>query len=103
MSCSSAIIVSDLPSSVEWVEDGISAKVVPPENVELLARAMLEYADNSDSRSAFGVAAMQYAHKVAGFDANMEYVDKIFRALVEEDEGWPEEVLLAKCRSLDVD
>ena len=99
MSCSSAIIVSDLPSSVEWVKDGVSAKVVPPENIELLASAMLEYADDHDSRKAFGAKAMEYAHKVAGFDSNMEYVNRIFKSLVEEDECWPEEVLLSNCRS----
>ncbi len=103
MSCSSAIIVSDLPSSVEWVEDGVSAKVVPTENVELLARAMLEYANDSDSRTIFGAKAREYAHKVAGFDANMEYVDRIFKSLVEDDECWPEEILLSNCRSQDVD
>jgi L-malate glycosyltransferase len=102
MACSSAIIVSDLPSSTEWVEHGKSAKVVQPQDANALAQAMLEYAADKESRIEFGKNAMDLAHMVAGFDANMQYVDRIFKSLVDED-CWPEEVSLAKCRSINVD
>ena len=89
MSCGRAIIVSSLPSSLEWVADGVSALVVDPRDAEGLAAAMLKLAADPKLRSELGAAAMATAGVEAGFTANMERVDGIFRSLVENAAAWP--------------
>ena len=82
MACGCAIIVSNLPSSVEWVADGVSARVVEPRDEAGLAEAMLEFARDEGRRRSFGDAAIERARAVAGFQTNMEHVDAVFDHLV---------------------
>jgi len=79
MSTATAIIVSSLPSSCEWVRDGVSGLVVPPRDAEALAAAMLRYAAAPGLRRACGEAALAVARRDAGFDTNMGAVDALFR------------------------
>lgn len=82
MSCGAGIIISSLPSSLEWIEDGHSGLVVPPRNADALADAMLRFAQDEDFRKKAGLAALKTAHEFAGFETNMRYVDEIFKALL---------------------
>ena len=94
MSCASAIIISDLPSSTEWITDGHSGLVVAPRDVDQLAAAMLRYAGDPGFRQEAGQAALDTARLYAGFETNMSYVDGIFRSLVEGRAAWPQAVSL---------
>jgi len=94
MSCGRPIIVSSLASSMEWVEDGSSGLVVPPRDVDSLTGAMLAYAGDAGMRSRHGENALALAHDKVGFDANMAYVDQVFRRLVSGDGDWPDSVSL---------
>ena len=94
MSCARGIIISSLPSSVEWITDGISGLVVSPRNVEELAVAMLKLGNDEELRNKYGLAAMEYAHEWAGFDTNMTYVDQIFNQLIDGSGTWPAKVCL---------
>lgn len=94
MSCGRAIIVSALASAMEFVRDGESGRVVPPRDVDALARAMIDYAGDDDARRRHGDEAMVVAHHCAGFDANMAHVDAIFHRLVDGTGAWPDEVSL---------
>ena len=69
MSCGRAIIVSDLPSALEWVTDDCSALTVPPRDVQSLASAMLRLAGDAGLRRRLGGAALRAAHEHAGFAA----------------------------------
>lgn len=82
MSCASGIIISSLPSSMEWITDGVSGLVVKPRDHEALAKAMLRFADDPDFLISAGQAALETARQVAGFHDNMEYVGAIFDHLV---------------------
>jgi glycosyltransferase involved in cell wall biosynthesis len=82
MSCASGIIISSLPSSLEWISDGVSGLVVTPRDHQGLAEAMLRYANDPEFLASAGQAAMETARKVAGFQTNMEYVAAIFDHLV---------------------
>jgi len=57
--------------------------VVEPRDVEGRAEAMQCLATDGDFRLSAGEEALAEARRVAGFDTNMEYVARIFRALVE--------------------
>lgn len=95
MACGRAIVVSDLPSSLEWVRDRESALVVPPRDGGALAAAMLDLASSPEKREGFGAAARRTALAEAGFEANMQRVDGIFRSLVEGTDSWPHDAALA--------
>ncbi len=94
MACGGAIVISSLPSSVEWIRDGVSGLVVEPRDADGLARAMLRFAADVDLRRTCGEAALKTARSEAGFDQNMQHVDDIFRCLVGEGGAWPESVVL---------
>jgi L-malate glycosyltransferase len=94
MSCQRAVIVSALPSAMEWVKDGVTGSVVPPRDVRGLAAAMLAYARDPSRRRAHGKAARETALGSFDFDSNMRHVDAIYRRLVSKDDDWPREVAL---------
>jgi len=97
MASGCAIIVSDLPSSLEWVRDGESALVVAPRDVAGLAEAMKRYARLPQERLDFGARALARAHEVAGFEANMQLVADVFTAVLDADgTRWPRSVSLAE-------
>ncbi len=98
MSCASGIIISSLPSSMEWISDGKSGLVVEPRDVQGLAEAMLRYADDPEFLASAGKAAMDKALQVAGFETNMEYVGAIFDHLTNGG-PLPNEVSLENLRS----
>jgi L-malate glycosyltransferase len=95
MSCGRAIIVSSLPSALEWVTDGRSALVVPPRDVEGLAAAMIRLGTEPDLRRTLGDEALRRARADAGFVENMTYVEGIFRHLVEGVASRPTTVALS--------
>ena len=97
MACGTAIIISDLPSSVEWVRDGESGLVVPPRDEDALLAAMKRYAEDPGQRSAYGRRAHDDVRSVAGFDENMRLVADIFdQALQRPGAAWPVDVSLER-------
>lgn len=92
MACGCAIIVSTLPSSLEWIADGKSGLAVPPRDAGRLAEAMLALAAREDLRARLGTVAVETAHRHAGFDRNMELVDRIFVRLASGKGSFPQEV-----------
>lgn len=96
MSCGRAIIISSLPSSMEWVTDGRSGRVVEPRAVDGLVQAMLDYGADADLRRQHGQAALEVACREAGFEANMAHVDAIVRSLVTGEDVWPDAVSLPR-------
>ncbi|RKZ15205.1 hypothetical protein DRQ50_07775 [bacterium] len=101
MSCACGIIVSSLPSSLEWIRDGQSGLVVPPRDVSALARAMERFAEDSSIRSSAGEAALATAQRWAGFDQNMEHVAAIFDQLVAGGGEGPTRVSLPSLKGSD--
>ncbi len=96
MASSAAIIISDLPSSVEWIRHDYSGLVVAPRNEDQLLAAMLHYADDAESRREHGCRAAEDVRRVAGFEQNMQLVSEIFdRALGRDDAQWPAAVSLS--------
>jgi glycosyltransferase involved in cell wall biosynthesis len=94
MATSCGIIISALPSSLEWVADGESGLVVSPRDVDGLAGAMLRFAGDAGFRRRAGERAMANAHRWAGFETNMEHVDAVFTALTGGG-PWPAAVALS--------
>jgi len=83
MSCATAIVVSSLASSMEWIEDGVTGRVVPPRDVDALVGALLDCVEQPDLRARYGVAALELARARAGADDNFWRAEQIYRWLVE--------------------
>lgn len=98
MSTGRAVIVSRLASACEWVQDGVSGRVVAPRDTAQLADAMRELAASPERRDALGEAALAVARRHAGFAQNMRIVDRIFAHLLEGG-PWPVESSLAGLRA----
>jgi len=58
-SCGRALIVTDVPGCRHFVRDGIEGFVVPPDDVEALAAAMDQLAQNPELRQMMGHAARE--------------------------------------------
>lgn len=98
MSCAAGIIISSLPSSMEWITHGQSGLIVTPRNADELAAAMLRFAQNEKFRQSAGDKALQTARQYAGFEANMDFVEQIFQNALEKNSTGPQEVSLAQLR-----
>jgi glycosyltransferase involved in cell wall biosynthesis len=98
MSCGRAIVVSSLPSSTEWIRDGVTGLVVAPRGAGDLADALLRFAADPLLRTRCGEAALALARREAGFAQNMAHVEAIVQALVDGRDGWPREVGLPQLR-----
>ena len=85
MSSAAGVIISSLPSSLEWIDDEVSGLVVTPRDEAELAAAMLRLGQDADFRQKCGAAALQRAREVVGFEQNMLIVDGIFKHLVDGD------------------
>jgi len=99
MSCGTAIVVSSLPSSCEWVADGVSGLVVPPRDVDALAEAMARFGADAGLRRACGAAALETARREAGFAQNMEAVDALFRHCLDPAHPAPQACSLPALRA----
>jgi len=98
MATGTAVIVSDLPSSCEWVADGASGLVVPPRDEERLAAAMVRFGNDAALRRATGEAALAVARRWAGFDTNMAAVDALFRHCLDPSARPPRDFALTTLR-----
>ena len=83
MSCGAAIVVSALPSSMEWIVDGESGRVVPPRDVAALHAALADLVADPRRRADFGAAAERIARARASHDANMRHAESLYMHLVE--------------------
>jgi len=94
MSTGTGIIVSALPSALEWISAGQSGLVVAPRDVAALSEAMLQLGQDPALRRQCGRAAMTIAHQLVGFEQNMRVEAGSFGHLVNGG-AWPIEVSLA--------
>jgi glycosyltransferase involved in cell wall biosynthesis len=94
MACGCAVVVTALPSALEWISDGASGLVVPPRDISALTAGLLRFAGDAELRRRCGAAALVTARKHAGFADNMAHVDRIFHRLVAGEGDWPQKVAL---------
>jgi glycosyltransferase involved in cell wall biosynthesis len=82
MACGKAVVASDLPSNREWIVDGENGSIVPPRDVEALARGTLELLRDPDRRRAFGNKSREIAGSRAGYDDNMKRMEELCEELL---------------------
>lgn len=83
MACGTAIIVSALASSMEWIVDGENGRVVPPRDVTALHAALADLVGSPQRRATFGAAAERLARERVSHDVNMHHAESLYLHLVE--------------------
>jgi glycosyltransferase involved in cell wall biosynthesis len=81
MASGSAVIVSDLPSLAEWVEDGVSGFLIGTSDAEQLAACLMRLSDDPSLRRKLGDQARKSIRLRADRTANFERVDAAYRRL----------------------
>jgi glycosyltransferase involved in cell wall biosynthesis len=82
MAAGAGIVASDLPSAAEWIEDGVTGRLVPPRDVEALAGAVIGFLADPESRAACGRRAVEVVRRGADHAAHMQVVEDLYRRLV---------------------
>lgn len=82
MACGLPVVVSDVPSNFEWVEDGVNGYIVPRKDESRLAEALVALAENPRLQKEMGERNVQIASERANWDKNFSILEDIYRNLV---------------------
>jgi glycosyltransferase involved in cell wall biosynthesis len=82
MACGCGIVVSALPSSLEWIEAEVTGEVVPPRDEEALLAALIRLVDEPERRRRYGDRAMAVARDRADHARQMDRVEALYTHLV---------------------
>ncbi len=77
-------VVSDIPGNREWVTPGVEGLLVPVEDVEALARALVRLARMApEEREAMARAARRRAERQANWERHIRTLDRVYQRAVE--------------------
>lgn len=82
MACGVSLIVSDLPSNREWVEDRANGFIVPVRDRDALAARLIELLQDRATRDRFRVRNLQIVRERADRDANMKKMESFYQRLI---------------------
>jgi glycosyltransferase involved in cell wall biosynthesis len=81
MACALPVVVTDVPSNMEWIKDGNNGYVVPRKNSLLLAEKMISLLKNDELRKAFAERNLEIAQKRADWDKNFKILEGMYDRL----------------------
>lgn len=91
MAASLPVVATNVGGNAEAVEDGVSGRIVPPEDVGALAGAILELLSDSLRAREMGEAGRRRVEKKFTIDAMMDQVTRVYADLLrgtnDRDEG----------------
>lgn len=76
------VVLSDVPSYLEWVKNGENGYIVPRKNSDILAEKIIDLLKDEDKRKQFGEINFKIAQKRANWDANFNKLESIYSKLV---------------------
>jgi L-malate glycosyltransferase len=82
MACEKPVVVSDLPSNREWIEQDVNGKLVLPDSVDVLARSTLELLRDPNSAQTMGRKNRQIILNRAEFNSQMQKMEKLYTELL---------------------
>ena len=86
MACGKACIVADVGGVGEWIEDGVSGCLIPPQKPQILAEKILELARDRSKCEELGKEAHRVVTKRGDWYNIMEWVRDDYKTLVGEHE-----------------
>jgi len=81
MACGCPALVSDIPSNLEWIEDGRQGWVFPDGNAEGLAEKIVQIADSPDKIAIHGKQARKKAEKAADWTRNFQRLLETYKTI----------------------
>jgi glycosyltransferase involved in cell wall biosynthesis len=80
--CAAALVVSDLPYSLEWFQNGANGVVVPVRDAKRLADAVIALVADSDRRRRMGAAGRRLVEERADYRRCMDKLETLYRSLL---------------------
>jgi len=82
MACGTPVIVSDLASALEWVEDGTSGLAVPPRDAAALTDSVVRLIEHPELRASMGKASVAAVQERADHEKHMGRMNELCEDLV---------------------
>lgn len=82
MACGKACIITDVGGVSEWIENGVSGHLIPPQQPQVLAENILELCRDSDKRESFGMEAHKIVAERGDWNNIMELVQQDYQSLM---------------------
>lgn len=82
MACGLPVVVTDVPSYFEWVEDGINGYIVPRKDERQLAETIVALLENHNLQKEMGERNLQIANERADWERNFSILEEIYKKLV---------------------
>jgi glycosyltransferase involved in cell wall biosynthesis len=77
-----ATVASDVGGNAEILEDGATGLLVPPDNAELLAAAVLRFLRDPELAGRLGHSGREYVRRTFGFDRTVEQIEGLYLELL---------------------
>ncbi|KKR33243.1 MAG: hypothetical protein UT63_C0020G0013 [Candidatus Gottesmanbacteria bacterium GW2011_GWC2_39_8] len=81
MACGLPVVVTDVPSYFEWIEDGGNGYIVPRKDIEQLVKAIITLLENPGLQREMGSRNLQIANDRADWDKNFGILEGIYKKL----------------------
>ena len=81
------VVVSDVPSNLEWVQDGWNGHIVPRGDVDAVTRAILCLSRERAACLEFGARSMRIVAEKADYLSNMRKMEGLYAALARSRRG----------------
>lgn len=82
MACGASVVVSDLPSLQEWITDGENGLLVPAQDAEALAEAIIQLLRNPQQRAEFRQRNLDLIRERADHQKEMAKMEALYYALL---------------------
>jgi len=77
--CGKPVVVTDVPSNLEWVKDGENGSIVPRRDSEILADKIITILKNEDTRRKMGHKNIEIVRERADWNKNFEIIENVYR------------------------
>jgi glycosyltransferase involved in cell wall biosynthesis len=85
MACGLPVVLTDTPSSFEWVTDRVNGRIAPRQNPEALSTAIIGLLQDSEQRRAMGERNVAIVRERADWDRNFARLEEMYEALYREE------------------
>lgn len=83
MACGLPVVVTDIPSIMEWVEEGYNGYLVPRRDSVSLAAKIVQLLRDEKMQERMGRRNLRIAQVKADWDRNFEKLEEMYQLLVE--------------------